>query len=837
MMASYPGQLLSKTFACCSMCLKPTLFDSTAFQRCLGQPKWFFSFAVPRQRQRAASSSDAQTRCAKLGLTWLAGRQRSAGRPSRQPLEEALRKDDWAANAAVKCPTGARTVVSRARAGGNCRSCCLRAWSHAPHQGVQLRRATLAEVGCVVHHLDREGVVRNTVSWRSDLLWGVTATHRLRLRLLVLVATCHLILFPETSVVEKVAQTDTSFPHIPRQKKKHNVQQMLLVNVRRGNACCSSMNSGRGRRCRHCRCDHLLGFHLICAAQHHVFHAQEGASRCRLATHVRTAVRLCNRKAFTSVRLLLGACGTFRRQINFPHSVQGKSSVLTGYLPRDAATFYRRVSKCACFASPRISIVVCFVSSSHISMSFSPPPCAPGSIVCAYMNETYLFDSPPAKGLLVAGDLLPFWLKPFLFKSSLLTRVDRFHFSLFFCTSVRRGQRLGRSSARWVQILRGPRPVTQKWTSAKANRQQPEQVLGRRTSVSDRPGRWRREPHFVGQPSQPRPRLSPEESRAGATTKVARLQAALLTLGPEDLVEKAALEVSLQKAQVQATVQPVAEAGEADNTGSSNVARGASQALPSGSSGLRIGILNVRTELGRRSRTNVWCAFEAEEVHPMEDVIVTDWEAEAEALRQQIVELEGQRKSSVLRRVVASHPSSLPSKQFRWYRNVPPNDRALRRRSSIVSPTPLGVVVCEASGVERRLEMGDPLIVAELTQLLAAGGAKTAGDVRCNMMKKWQERESSYGMRACGVGEAAHPGPPSRRRRISSDECASEENPRPARSRSRILYRSEAVEFDSTRGDSDDEPLDPATIGACHHFPHGSTTVARRQRANYQRRL
>ena len=121
MMASYPGQLLSKTFACHSMCLKPTLFDSTAFQRCLGHPKWFFSFAVPRQRQRAASSSDAQTRRAKLGLTWLAGRQRSAGRPSRQPLEEALRKDDWAANAAVKCPTGARTVVSRARAGGNCR--------------------------------------------------------------------------------------------------------------------------------------------------------------------------------------------------------------------------------------------------------------------------------------------------------------------------------------------------------------------------------------------------------------------------------------------------------------------------------------------------------------------------------------------------------------------------------------------------------------------------------------------------------------------------------------------------------------------------------------------
>ena len=114
-------------------------------------------------------------------------------------------------------------------------------------------------------------------------------------------------------------------------------------------------------------------------------------------------------------------------------------------------------------------------------------------------------------------------------------------------------QRLG------LHIIRGPRPVTQKWPSAKANRQQPEQGLGRRASVPERPGRWRRESQCVGQPSQPRPRLSPEESRAGAATKVARLQAALLTLGPEDLVEKAALEASLQKTQVQATVPPLAE--------------------------------------------------------------------------------------------------------------------------------------------------------------------------------------------------------------------------------------------------------------------------------------
>ena len=83
--------------------------------------------------------------------------------------------------------------------------------------------------------------------------------------------------------------------------------------------------------------------------------------------------------------------------------------------------------------------------------------------------------------------------------------------------------------------------------------------------------------------------------------------------------------------------------------------------------------------------------FRGQEVHPMEEVFVTDWEAEAKALRQQIVELEGQRKSSVLSRVVASIPNSLPSKQVRWYRTRR-QTTSLRRRSSIVSPTHLGLV-------------------------------------------------------------------------------------------------------------------------------------------------
>ena len=91
------------------------------------------------------------------------------------------------------------------------------------------------------------------------------------------------------------------------------------------------------------------------------------------------------------------------------------------------------------------------------------------------------------------------------------------------------------------------------------------------------------------------------------------------------------------------------------------------------------------------------------------------------------------------------------------------------------------------------------------------------------------------GMAGVRVGEAANPGPgreSRRRRRISSsDECVSEvENPGPPRSR--IPHGSETVEFDLTWGDSDDEPSSHPQLVPCHHSPRGSTTVARRQRAN-----
>ena len=117
--------------------------------------------------------------------------------------------------------------------------------------------------------------------------------------------------------------------------------------------------------------------------------------------------------------------------------------------------------------------------------------------------------------------------------------------------------------------------------------------------------------------------------------------------------------------------------------------------------------------------------------------------------------------SSVLSRVVASHPeqSSVEAIEVVQERSA---TTSLRRSS----PTPLGVVVCEASGVKRRSGNGNQLIVAELTLLLVAG-CEDAGDVRCSMM---------------GMTTRASV-PPT----VSSDECFCDWNPGPARSRSRIL--------------------------------------------------
>ena len=190
----------------------------------------------------------------------------------------------------------------------------------------------------------------------------------------------------------------------------------------------------------------------------------------------------------------------------------------------------------------------------------------------------------------------------------------------------------------------------QKWPSAKANRQQPEQVLGRR---AERPGRWRREPQLLVSPVST---VHVCRQRNPVQELPPRLQGCKLLCSHWDQrisSRKAALEASLQKAQVQATAPPVAE--QVKQT--TQFIEPAKRRLSSASEWVQWAQdwhSQCSKELAEAEERLV--RFRTEEVQPMEEVVVSDWEAEAKALRQQIVELEGQRKSSVLSRVVASHP-------------------------------------------------------------------------------------------------------------------------------------------------------------------------------------
>ena len=110
------------------------------------------------------------------------------------------------------------------------------------------------------------------------------------------------------------------------------------------------------------------------------------------------------------------------------------------------------------------------------------------------------------------------------------------------------------------------------------------------------------------------------------------------------------------------------------------------------------------------------------------------------------------RCSAVLRPI----PCSLTSKQFRWCRNAPPNDELAAKKFLPFFPTPFGVVVCEASGVERRSGNGRPIFDCCGAHSTSGCRCEDAGDVRKENGKEEKVR------RACRVGEATHPGPQSR---------------------------------------------------------------------------
>ena len=99
----------------------------------------------------------------------------------------------------------------------------------------------------------------------------------------------------------------------------------------------------------------------------------------------------------------------------------------------------------------------------------------------------------------------------------------------------------------WVQIVRGPRPKSEKWPSAKKpgkSAQQPRDAAASKSSSLLLPR----------QPSRP-----PEQVAAGATEEVHKLEAAVMALGGENSVHAKRLVEVLKTARAKSRVLPVGE--------------------------------------------------------------------------------------------------------------------------------------------------------------------------------------------------------------------------------------------------------------------------------------
>ena len=95
----------------------------------------------------------------------------------------------------------------------------------------------------------------------------------------------------------------------------------------------------------------------------------------------------------------------------------------------------------------------------------------------------------------------------------------------------------------WLQIIRGPRPPAAKWPRAKVQstptQQKPSATVAHRQQL----------PKSQTFQMHDRPRRSPAEVRAVASTKVLRTKAAIASLGADDIEERTSSEAALSRAQ------------------------------------------------------------------------------------------------------------------------------------------------------------------------------------------------------------------------------------------------------------------------------------------------
>ena len=251
----------------------------------------------------------------------------------------------------------------------------------------------------------------------------------------------------------------------------------------------------------------------------------------------------------------------------------------------------------------------------------------------------------------------------------------------------------------WVQLIRGPRPKSEKWPLH--SRQRPTPAV-RQSGVQGTKG-----PVIARPATDPARRVSPDLARVTAQERAKKLEKALDVMSDVEEPAVEALRVELKKAQNAAAVPAldvqIQQCESFISRSERRLAEIDAQRLTEGESSTE-----ARARLERLRSEMI-----------AESSVATDRETEVKKLRQQIAELQCQK--SLYSRVQASHPvqSSVEAVQM-------VQERAAKRRACAEEVPSTEQALAEwlcAKHLELRdaLEIGDPSVVAELSQLLAAG--------------------------------------------------------------------------------------------------------------------
>ena len=113
---------------------------------------------------------------------------------------------------------------------------------------------------------------------------------------------------------------------------------------------------------------------------------------------------------------------------------------------------------------------------------------------------------------------------------------------------TRRGWRQIDVPTGWVKVIRGPRPQSVEWPKVSQQSRQPGNIRQPAAPPA---------PKGNSKPSPPeRVRRTPDDNRAAALAKIARIQASIQVLGTEDTEELHVLKESLKKAENAAKIPP-----------------------------------------------------------------------------------------------------------------------------------------------------------------------------------------------------------------------------------------------------------------------------------------